>query len=290
MKNSANKSIKKLVYAVMTDETAETYGAVKDVSPLIDIKITPKVNAATLYADGYAVENVSAVGDIAVDIETQDMPLELQADFSGHVLDATTGTMKYNVGDTPPYIAIGYQRVKGNGKNRYVWLYKVKFQELAEEGHTQGETVTFQTPKITGVGVANKNGDWKAVADEDSGTTPATVAYLATVPASGSPDLVAPTVTTVPVDAATGVAVGASIVYTFNKAIMATDITSGNFFLLKAGVPVACGLTASVGNTVVTMKPTVNMSAGAHMAICTSDVRSAYGVALAAPKITNFTV
>jgi len=182
--HSATTNIKKLVYAVMTDEALETYGTVKPVSPLINMKIAPSVNAATLYADGYAVENVSAIGDIAVDIETQDMPLELQADFLGHTLDPITGIMEYNNADIPPYIAIGYQRVKANGKSRFVWLLKVKFQELAEEGATQGESVVFQTPKITGVGVCNKSGDWKKVADEDSGTTPTTVAYLDTVPVS----------------------------------------------------------------------------------------------------------
>ena len=290
MKNSATINVKKLVYAIMTDEDNETYGAVKSAPELIDINIAPKVDSATLYASGIAVENQSAIGDIAVTVGLHDLPLEIQADWLGHILDPVTGSMQYNTGDSAPYLALGYQRVKANKKSRYVWLYKVKFQDNSEDGKTKGETLTFQTPSITGVGVANKNGDWKNVADEDSGSSPATAAYLDNVPASGTPDLVAPTVTTAPLDAATGVAIGASVVFTFNKAIREDDITAGNFFLLKAGVPVACGLVASAGNTVVTMKPTSNMSAGAHMAICTSDVKSIYGVAIAAAKITNFTV
>lgn len=182
MINSATTGIKKLVYAIMTDELLETYDTVKEAPPLISIKVSPKVETATLYADNKAVETATSVGDIAIDIETQDMPLEVQADFLGHALDPLTGTMVYNVDDEPPYMALGYQRTKGNGKSRYVWLHKVKFQEIEEEGKTKEDKVTFQTPKITGLAMADKNGDWKTVGDQDSGTTPATDAFLATVP------------------------------------------------------------------------------------------------------------
>jgi len=287
--NSATTGIKRLVYALMTDELLETYSTVKDAPPLISIKVSPKVETATLYADNKAVETATSMGDISIDIETQDLPLEVQADFLGHALDPLTGTMVYNVDDKPPYMALGYQRTKGNGKSRYVWLYKVKFQEIEEEGKTQEDKVTFQTPKLSGLAIANKNGDWKKVADEDSKGTPI-VDFLATVPVSGAPDLIAPTVTTVPIEGAVGVLVGASIIYTFSKAINIADMTISNFFLLKAGVVVPCGLVASVGNTVVTMKPTANMSVGAHVAVCTSDVRSVAGIPLAAIKTTNFTV
>ena len=181
--NSATTGIKKLVYAIMSDELLETYGTVKEAPPLISIKIAPKVDTASLYASNQIVETATSVGDITIDIETQDLPLEVQADFLGHVLDPITGTMVYNVNDIAPYLAVGYQRTKGNGKNRFVWLFKVKFQDIEEEGKTSEDKVAFQTPKLTGLAIANLNGDWKSVADENSGTTPVTEAFLATVPA-----------------------------------------------------------------------------------------------------------
>ena len=184
--NSSTISVKKLVYAVVTDGSPETFGTVTAFSPLISIKVTPKISSATQYADGQAIDSISAVGDIAVELETQDMPLETQAEILGHTLDAVTGAMICNVDDVAPFVAIGYQRVKANGKSRYVWIRKVKFQVPSEEGQTKGESVVFQTPKITGVGVADSHGDWKNVADEDCGTTPPTVAYLATVPATAT--------------------------------------------------------------------------------------------------------
>jgi len=178
--NSATTGVKKLVYAIMTDEVLETYAEVKPAPPLITIKVAPKVDVATLYADDQAVETATVVGDIAVDFETQDMPLEVQADFLGHALDATTGSLTFNVNDKAPYVALGYQRTKGNGKSRYVWLMKVKFQEIEEESKTKEDKVTFQTPKVTGIAIANKAGDWKKVADDDTKGT-AIVDFLTTV-------------------------------------------------------------------------------------------------------------
>lgn len=180
--NSATTGVKKLVYAIMTDETAETYGTVKSAPPLLNIKVAPKVDIATLYGDDKPVETATVVGDIAVDFETQDMPLEVQADFLGHKLSAETGELLYNVNDNAPYLAIGYQRTKGNGKSRYVWLYKVKFQEIDEEAKTKEDKVSFQTPKVSGIAIANKSGVWKSSVDENTAATTPIVDYLATVP------------------------------------------------------------------------------------------------------------
>ena len=179
--NSASIGVKKLVYAIMTDEVLETYGAVKTAPPLINIKVAPKSDTAKLYADNSVVEVCTTLGDIALDFETQDMPLEVQADFFGHVLDPLKGVMTYNSNDKAPYMAIGYERTKANGKSRCVWLLKAKFEEISEEAKTQEDKVSFQTPKTTGTAIANKAGEWKSVADADSGTTPV-VDFLATVP------------------------------------------------------------------------------------------------------------
>lgn len=289
--NSATTGIKKLVYAIMTDELLETYGAVKEAPPVININVDPKVDVATLYANNKPVETDSAVGDIAVDFETQDMPLEVQSDILGHALDPLTGTLTYNIADKAPYIALGYERTKGNGKSRYVWLHKVKFQEIKEEVKTKEGKVTFQTPKVSGLAIANNNGDWKKVGDEDSGTTPATVAFLDAVPGATVPDLVAPTVTSVPADAATGVLAAADLVLTFDKAIQPSTITQANVFVMMAdGTAVDTTLTISAVNTIVTVHPTIALAAGAYILVATTNIKSASGIALATNCVVNFTV
>lgn len=182
MINSTPTGVKKLVYAIMTDEKLETYGTIKSAPPLINIKVAPKNDTAKLYADNQVVDVQTTLGDITCDFETQDMPLEIQADFFGHILDPITGVMHYNKNDKAPYMALGYARTKANGGTRCVWLMKVKFEEISEESKTQEDKISFQTPHTTGTAIANNVGTWKHTSDTDSGTSPAGLTFLDTVP------------------------------------------------------------------------------------------------------------
>jgi len=289
IKNSSNAGVKKFVYAIMLDEVLETYGAVKDAPPLINIKVATKLDVASLYANNQVVETAIVVGDITVDYETQDMPLEVQADFLGHILDPVTGVLTYNVGDNAPYLAIGYQRTKGNKSNRYVWLYKVKFQEIDEDVATIADKATFQTPKVTGLAIANKNGDWKKAADDDTKGIPV-IDFLASVPGT-SVDNIAPTVTSVPADAAIAVVGTVSVVATFSKAIAPVTINAANVLLMKAdGTPAPANLSMDATNCILTIDPVATMVTGAYIAILTTNIRSLSGVPLAAANVINFTV
>ncbi|MVX64225.1 phage tail protein [Clostridium chromiireducens] len=167
--SSAPVGVENLVYAILTDEQTSTYGTPALVSPAINVKINPKSNSETLYADNRAVETVSNLGEVDVEIETQDLPLEVQAALLGHKLDATSKVMSYEADDMAPYVAIGFKVKKGNGKYRYVWLLKGKFSEPEEEHSTQENKTKFQTPKLKGTFLTREDGKWKYTADEDSG-------------------------------------------------------------------------------------------------------------------------
>lgn len=103
-------------------------------------------------------------------------------------------------------------------------------------------------------------------------------------------DTAAPTVTVSPLDAATGVAVSANVVWTFNEAIRSEDVTARNFFVVKSdGTAVAGALSVNADNTVVTFDPTSNLTAAAaYVAVC-NYVRDTAGNAIAAREVTNFT-
>lgn len=167
--NSAPIGVENLVYAVLTDEAALTYGTPALISPAINVKISPKSNSDTLYADNRAVETVSSMGEVDVEIETQDLPLEVQAVLLGHTLDTASKVMSYEADDIAPYAAIGFKVKKANGKYRYIWLLKGKFSEPEEEHATQEGGTKFQTPKLKGTFLTRADGKWKYTADEDSG-------------------------------------------------------------------------------------------------------------------------
>ena len=280
--------VESLVMAKMTDEILETYGAVTPISPLINIKISPKSNSDSLYADNRVVEKIISLGDIDIEIEVQDLPLEVQADMLGHTLDATKGVMTYNVNDVAPYIAIGFKIKKSNGKYRYVWLLKGKFEEMGDEASTQEDKVNFQTPKLKGGFVTRVDGNWKFAADDNSGTVPANfleVVYSPTL------DLIAPTVTSVPLDAAVGVIGTDDIVLTFDKAIQPSTIVPANVFVMKAdGTTVVTTLTIGTDNTVVTIHPTTTLEVGEYIAVATTSVKATSGVAIVTNCVINFTV
>ena len=182
--NSAAISVENLVFATLTDDVLKTYGTVTNVSPLINIKVTPASNSAVLYADGRAVERATSLGEISVEFEVQDLPLPVQAVLLGHELAPLTGVMTYNVDDTAPYVALGFKIKKGNGKYRHIWLLKGSFEELSEEAATQADKVSFSTPKLKGGFIVRADGNWKFTADDDAGTTPP-VGFLDTVYSPG---------------------------------------------------------------------------------------------------------
>lgn len=286
--HSAAIGVENLVYAILTDETIPTYGPVIPISPLINVKITPKITGDTLYADNQAVERVTTMGDVDVEVETQDLPLEILNGLLGHALDSVKGVLTHAITDIAPYVALGFKISKGNQKYRYVWLLKGKFEELPDDQATQEDKAKFSTPKLKGTFMPRADGDWKYTADDDSGTVPA--GFLSTV-YNAVLDLAAPTVTTVPADAATGVLGTAPVVFTFSKAIQPGGVIPANIFLMKAdGTPVPVTLSIGAGNTVVTLAPGATLGAGAYIAVATTNIKSNAGVPIAANCIVNFTV
>lgn len=177
--NSALVGLENLVYAKLTNEATNVYETPVAIAPAINAKIKPKVNSAILYGDNRAVETVSALGEIEVELEVTDLPLEVVAALLGHSLDAATGVITYNVDDIAPYVALGFKAKKANGKYRYVWLLKGKFEEQEDEYATTEDKVKFTTPKIKGTFVSRSDSNWKYTADEDSGTVP--VGFLSAV-------------------------------------------------------------------------------------------------------------
>jgi phi13 family phage major tail protein len=160
--------LRDLHYALLTkdDETGVTYQDPVKIAGAINAKISPKSNTETLYADDGPAETATSLGEIEVELEVKDLPLSVQAALLGHTV--SNGVMIKNAGDTAPYVAMGFRSKKSNGKYRYVWLYKGKFELPEEEFATQEDKPKFQTPKIKGTFIKREyDGAWQAVGDED---------------------------------------------------------------------------------------------------------------------------
>lgn len=160
--------LKNLHYALLTkdDETGVTYGTPTKIAGAINAKISPKSNTETLYADDGPAETATALGEIEVEIEVSDLPLAVQAALFGHKLE--NGVLTKNASDTAPYVAIGFQSKKSNGKYRFVWLYKGKFELPEQEYQTAEDKPSFQTPKAKGTFIKRVfDNDYQVIGDED---------------------------------------------------------------------------------------------------------------------------
>jgi hypothetical protein len=102
-------------------------------------------------------------------------------------------------------------------------------------------------------------------------------------------DTTAPTVTsTIPVDAASGVAVNSNIYANFSESMDSTTITATNFTVTKSGVPVS-GAVTYTGAT-ATFKPAANLTASTtYTATITTGVTDLAANSLASNKTWSFT-
>ena len=166
-------------YAVMkTEDTvnaAPTYddaSGMKAISGLIKLEVQPTTNSNTLYADNAPLLTTTSLGEINVNLEAADIPLEDLAAILGHAYDKATKKITYKGTDVAPYVAIAFAAQKNDGnETRFVKLFKGKFSEPNDDSQTQGSSVEFKTPSVTGKFVVLKNDSrWKEIQDADTAT------------------------------------------------------------------------------------------------------------------------
>lgn len=287
--------LRNLYYALLTADAVGniTYAPPVRIVGAIQASITPNASSDTLFADDGPMEVASVLGKIDMEANASDFPAAAQVALLGHSMVA--GVLTRKAGDVAPWVAIGFQAPKSNGADRFVWLAKGKFMVPDMKHETKNDKVNFQTPTLKG-SFTRRDGDdvWIKQVDTDDADYMASTGtnwFLDVMGAAGVVDVIAPTVTCVPADGAVAVSVAADIVFTFSEGLRVSTITAANFIVMDAaGIAVAGTLTPSVGDTVVTFNPTVNLTAAtAYIALVTTNVRDANGNALAATNIFNFT-
>lgn len=170
-------SLKRLHYAVMTDEVAETYGEVKTLTMPIELTLTPNFSEATFDAGDQVVANEVQLDTISIAGQVADLPTEVQADWYGHKLSDDKGLIM-NANDKPNYLAVGFQ-----SGSKLTWLFKSKFKPTEESNSTKkkGET-TFKQQGFSGEFIPLEDGTLKhTVRTDDTGVTETAETFFATV-------------------------------------------------------------------------------------------------------------
>ena len=288
-KHSGQVGLEHLVYAIL-HEDGITYDPPKLLSPAIEAKITPKTNSDTLYADDKSVENATTLGEIDVELQTQDVPLQAQADLLGHKIDEK-GVLVHNGTDDTPYVAIGFKSKKGDNSYRFIWLLKGRFQEIEEDYKTKEDKANFATPSLKATFVTRDDDNWKFIADQNNGMDSDTMEHWFDAVYQPNVDTTPLTATTTPENGATGVAANSGIEFIFNKAINTGTVNDTSVFLLKPdGTSVDSTIVVSTDAKTVTLTPKNALEAGNYIAMATKAIKSENGAALANNIAVNFTV
>lgn len=140
-------------YATMTTEDTltmpPTYDEVKSAPGIMSININPNASVDTLFADDGPFETATTIGQVEVEVQKNNLSTENKADLLGKTIDAKGGLISSST-DIPPWVAIAFRSLKSNGKYRYCWLYKGKFQDPEDNNETKGDSINWQSDTITG--------------------------------------------------------------------------------------------------------------------------------------------
>jgi phi13 family phage major tail protein len=290
--------VEKLYVAAVTndDSSSLTFGTPSYYAGIQEINIKPKINVAKQYAENRLWDKVSMFESADVEVKRADLTSAERAALLGQTLAADGGVYAKDT-DEPPYVALLY-KAPIRGGHRYGVFYKGAFSLPEDSLKGQEGKIEFQVPTLKAEFQATiYNGMWEYHVDTTDDNCPVDIDDTwfdaVVIPVAATGDTTPPTVSVVPANGASGVAVDANIVWTFSEAINPGCMTSDNFYLIKAsdGSLVAGALSIGTNDTVVTFNPTSNLTAEAdYTSVCGTGVTDVAGNKLAAPKVAGFTI
>lgn len=149
--------LKYAVFAPIENEVrgqALTYGKGVVIGRAIGADISFSRNSNPLYADDARIEDDNSITGGTVSINVDDVSDEAQTVILGTSVNTEDDTQVYSEdGDASPYGGFGYIRVRRlKGVTSYVayFIHKVMLGIATETANTKGESITWQTPTLSG--------------------------------------------------------------------------------------------------------------------------------------------
>lgn len=158
----ANFGLSKPWVAELDTKTKKYKNAFK-CGELVNTSVNPQYNTASLYGDNRKTEEIRRFKAADVTLGVTRLPLKAATVMFGHRVD-DDGTEVSNTKDKNKYVGYAFitsEMLEGAEKYRACLLKKVMFNEGQEDYDTQGDTITFKTPTISGGALAIENGDWR---------------------------------------------------------------------------------------------------------------------------------
>ncbi|WP_039232300.1 major tail protein [Clostridium novyi] len=162
-----------LYVAEVLKDTREAleFGKPKYFAGIKEIGIKPKVTSDEFYAENKLWVSETTLSSIDVELDITDLAEEDEAFLLGHQIDKKGGIL-YSDNDQAKEVALLFKANKGNGKARYVILYKGTFAIADEDYKGKEGKANFQSKKLKATfGTLHNNGAWKYKIDEEKGAT-----------------------------------------------------------------------------------------------------------------------
>jgi phi13 family phage major tail protein len=248
-----------------------------------------KTNSGENYAEGILTDTNSTLQNVEITININDFTNAQRTKYLGHHSAATGGS--YALGeDEAPYVAALIQYTKANGKKGFKVFYKGKFEEPDDSIKQKEGKIDYQNDSASSSFLPLKNnGMWKYTVDEDDPNCPADIKTRffdeVMVPTEGTAEAVnnISLSSVIPADGTSNVALNVQPTLTFNNQISKNDI-----ILLNDGGIVTSTKVFDATGKILTIEPSVALTASKKYSIVVTGVEDIYGQKLA-QSIISFT-
>ena len=160
--------LKDIHKALLSEDNSSgaTYETPEKLERAISANLSPNSNTENIYSDDTVEDVIAAFEGIDVEIEVNQLSLTSRAKLQGSKV--VKGVLIENKNDVAPTIALGFKSKKTNGKYRYVWLLKGKFELTTDEYDTEGEKPDPKSAKLSGTFYPRDfDGNYRFIVDED---------------------------------------------------------------------------------------------------------------------------
>jgi phi13 family phage major tail protein len=293
--------LKQLCYAILTNPDTEhiigpQYVATKFIIGTNKATLGRKNSRDTFYADNGPWDSVTGNDVSSLELIVATLLPETYAEIMGH--DMVGAEVFPKNGDIAPYLAVGYQATKstkmanGTPNSIYRWLYKGQFEPNQEEDASKGATAKLNPLTITATFLGHQFDSRKErFLDTESASyvSGQEATFFDSPLATYDPTLLAISSTS-PANATTGVSTTATVIWTFNKKLQSACINAANFFVSKGSALITGTLSVDTTGEIITFTPSVALSTGVYNTVANIGIQDTFGIPLALPSVTTFTV
>ena len=140
-----------IYFALMTGtdspSSKPTYGTPEVMGKTIEATITPNYKEGKVYASNVATRQEKRVDSYTVSLNLDKIPYAIRKKLLGRYEDMN-GVQIVKGSQQAPFVAIMFALTLDDGSQELWTLYKGKFAEPTQVGHTDSDTMTYQHPTI----------------------------------------------------------------------------------------------------------------------------------------------